>query len=167
VLGALKVAGPSLASPVPVPTAAVERVLRRLASKHRPPIAPPVLFAGPHIKMRWKSPTPTIDALRLLNALRLDLSAFVIDDDQMEAGGLKQARELAHPRAFRSAFHPGDDVERHAGTHGEFALTNVGDRARSPNVSTCREIAHDVSVADWLALRRTVSSVGTCRSCCG
>jgi hypothetical protein len=81
VLGALKVAGPSLASPVPVSTAAVERVLRRLASKHRPPIAPPVLLAWPHIKMRRKSPTPTVDALCLLDALGLHFSALVIDND--------------------------------------------------------------------------------------
>jgi hypothetical protein len=87
-LRALDVAGTSLASPIAVAAAAVERVLRSLAGKHRPPIAPPVFFPLADIEVGRKSPMPAVDAPRLLDALRLHFSAFVIDHDEMQADGI-------------------------------------------------------------------------------
>jgi hypothetical protein len=111
--------------------------------------------------MRRKSPTPTINAPRLLCALRLHFSTLVIDDNEMQTCCFEEPRELPYARIFRSALHPGDDVERHASAHRELALTNVSDRARSPDVSIRREMVHEVTVADWLTLRRTANGVGT------
>jgi hypothetical protein len=111
-----------------------------------------------------KSPACTINPFRLVDALGMHFSALVIDDDEMQASCFEKARKLFHPRISRGTFHPGDDVERHAGARGEFALTNVGYRARGPHVSTCVENAHEESVADWLALERSVSEIGTYRN---
>jgi hypothetical protein len=118
--------------------------------------------------VRRKAPAPTVDALRFLDTLWLNLSAFVIDDDEMQPRCLEEAREVVHPRIARSVFRLGDDVMRHTRTHCEFTLAQVGDGTRSPNVSIRREIAHEVSVADCRALSGTVSGLGTYRSrACG
>ncbi len=84
--------------------------------------------------MRRKAPAPTIDTSRLLDALRVHFSAIVIYHDKVQADGFEQARELLYPRVCGSALNSGDDVERQASAHSEFALTNVSDRARSPHV---------------------------------
>jgi len=60
--------------------------------------------------VRRKSPTPAIDAFRLLDALRVHFSAFVIDDEEVQTRCFEEARELAHPRESRSLFSVGDDV---------------------------------------------------------
>ena len=85
--------------------------------------------------MRRKSPAPTIDTFRLLDALRVHFSTFVIDHDEMEADGFEQAREIVDARVSRGAFRSKDDLPRHTGAYREFALTKVSDRAGGPNVA--------------------------------
>jgi hypothetical protein len=84
--------------------------------------------------MRRKSSAPAINALRLGRVFRPDLSPEVIDNDQMQSRCLHQARELLNPRMLRGALGVGDDIVRHAGTHREFALAEVGDRTRGPKI---------------------------------
>lgn len=153
----------SFASPVSKPTAAVEGVLRRLAHKHRPPVAPPVVFARPHIKMRRKAPTPTIDAPRLLDALGLYLPPFVVDHDEMQTRCFKEPRHLADSCESWSVLCVGHDVVRYAGAQRELALAQVGSRTRCPDVSICWEFAHESSVAHRRSPRVTLGSFGTCK----
>ena len=65
----------------------------------------------------------------------------------MQARSLEEAREVVNSRVSRSAFRPGDDVVRNPGADGELALTKVCDRACGANVSICRKIVHQISVA--------------------
>jgi hypothetical protein len=101
--------------------------------------------------MRRKSPTPTVDALCLLDALGLHFSALVIDNDEVKADSLKKPRELLHPCALRGVFSLRDDGVRHARARREFTLAQVGHGTRSPKVPICRKTAHE-------AKRRRMSS---------
>ena len=65
--------------------------------------------------MRWKAPPPAVASLRKLRVFRRDLAAVVIDDDEMQTRGLKEARELIHPGKSRTVFCLGDDVMGHTG----------------------------------------------------
>ena len=97
-LGALEVASLPLASPVPEPTAPVERVLGSFASKHRPAVPPPIVLAPADVQVPRESSVPTVDTLGLLHTLGLHFTAFVIDDDEMQTRCFEEARELANPR---------------------------------------------------------------------
>jgi hypothetical protein len=107
---------------------------------------------------------PTVDTLRVLDALRLHFATVVIDDDQVEAGGLEEGCELAYPRKSRSVFCAGDDVVRYAGAQRELALAQVGHRTRCSNVSIRREFAHRSSVTYRRTPRVTVGGPGTDRN---
>jgi hypothetical protein len=114
--------------------------------------------------MRRKSSTPAIDTLRLSHVLRLDFSAVVIDDDEMQTRRFKKSRELLHPRTLRSVFGLGDDAVRDTGAHREFALAQVGNGSRGPHVPVGREVAHKGSVAVRRARKALPKSAGTYRT---
>jgi len=113
--------------------------------------------------VRGKSPTSTIDTFRLLDALRVNFSACVIDHDEMQTRCFKEARELLHPRILRGVFGLGDDTVRHTGTHRKLALTQVGDGTRSAHVTVGREIAHGSSVSVRRARKVLPGPAGICR----
>jgi hypothetical protein len=115
--------------------------------EHRPPITPPVVLAFAHIKVRRESPPPAVETLRLLDALRLDLSAIVIDDDEVQTRCFQEARKLVYPRISRGRFRLGYNVVGHAGARREFALADVGDRACGTDVSIGWKVGHELSVA--------------------
>lgn len=113
--------------------------------------------------MRRKSPTPTIDALRLLNALGLYLSAFVVDHDEMQTHCFEDARQLADSCESWSVLCVGHDVVRYARARRELALAQVGSRTCCPDVSICWEFAHESSVAYRRSLRVTLGGFGACK----
>ena len=93
-----------------------------------------------------KAPTPAVDAFRLLDALWVHFSAFVIDDEEMQTRCFEEARKLLHPCRLRGEFRLGDDVMRYASAHRELALAQIGDGTRGPEVPICRKLTHELSV---------------------
>jgi len=96
--------------------------------------------------MCGKSPPPAVDALCLFDALRVNFSPLVINDDEMKTDSIQKACEVVQPRELWRAFRLGHDMERHTGARREFALTEVSEGPHGPKVSICREVVHEVSV---------------------
>ncbi len=97
--------------------------------------------------MRGKSPPTAVEIPCLLDALRLNFSPVVIDDDEMETDRVQKACEVIQPCELWRAFRLGYDVTWHACAHREFALTEVRDSTHGAKVSICREVFHEASVA--------------------
>jgi len=57
--------------------------------KHRPPIAPPVILARPHVEVRRVPPPATVFPCALLVGFRCKLATVIVDHDQMKTRSLE------------------------------------------------------------------------------
>jgi hypothetical protein len=98
--------------------------------------------------VRWKSPPPSIDTLRLLQTFGRYFATLLINDDEMQPRGFEKGCELADDLCVTwSGFCLRYDVVRQSCPYRELALAQVGKCPRGPNISICWKIAHKASVA--------------------
>jgi hypothetical protein len=72
----------------------------------------------------------------------LELPTVVVDNDQMQSRGLKEACKLNDPSKARIALGRHHDVARHSRALSHLALAQIGKLARSAHVPIRREIFH-------------------------